>query len=112
MKENPAAPETIDEAVKQIQHEFPRDSLAAIECLSVNELKSYRSVLDEHIYSLLISWLHNNTTILEQCGGYSVEEIVGYVIWELWTALRAETDNKTDGNADTISKTDYHLVSY
>ena len=88
MRKKRISPKTIDEAVEQIQHEFPPNFLEAISTLSLDELKSYQSTLDEHIENSLISWLHGNTSILDQCGSYSSEEITGFVIWHLWKELQ------------------------
>ena len=82
------SPKTIDEAVEHLHREFPREFLDAIMSLSNSDLKSYQSALDEHIKNSLIEWLHNNTTVLEQCGSYSAEEVIGFVIWHLWTVLQ------------------------
>ena len=81
-----------DDVNMQILREFPSDFLNSIKSLSYDGIKSYQFALDEHVRSALISWLHNNTRILEQCGSYSVEEITGFILWQLWKDLRREGD--------------------
>ena len=88
MKKKGNSPKTIDEAVEQIQSEFPSDFLEAIGSLSLDELKSYQITMDGHIKNSLVSWLHCNTHISDQCGSYSSEDIIGYFIWHLWKELR------------------------
>ena len=79
---------TIEDAVVQIQRDFPQGFLNAIKSLTSDDVKRYQSTLDASIKNALTSWLHNNTIILEHCGSYSLEEILGFVIWQLWQELR------------------------
>ena len=91
MRDNKQLPATIDEAVRQMVLVFPKQILDEILELDDQEISQYQYSLKENTITCLMKWLHNKTQILEQCGLYSIEEISGYVVWQLKRELQSRS---------------------